>query len=205
MHNQEIQSIYQDLEPFRYLLCVDLEATCDEIQEGDHSRALVVKPSEMETIEIGLVVIDLHRKQKTKSFQSFVRPHLHPVLTPFCKQLTTIAQRDIDSAPSFTDAMQRLRDFISAYDDVAWASWGSYDAVQIQRDGAINQCSAILESIPHFNVKNWVEYDSGQRPSGLKPCIEKLGIVWDGTYHRGIDDAKNVASLVLQLLDSSTQ
>lgn len=205
MPTRVMQSIYHDLKRFRYLLCVDLEATCDEIQVGDPSRALVVKPSEMETIEIGLVVIDLHKKQKTKSFQSFVRPHLHPVLTPFCKQLTTIAQRDIDSAPSFTDAMQRLRDFITAYDDVAWASWGSYDAVQIQRDGAINQCSAILESIPHFNVKNWVEYDSGQRPSGLKPCIEKLGIVWDGTYHRGIDDAKNVASVVLQLLDSSTQ
>ncbi|WP_240995677.1 3'-5' exonuclease, partial [Pseudomonas viridiflava] len=93
-------------------MCVDLEATCDEIQAGDHSRALVVKPGEMETIEIGLVVIDLHRKQKTKSFQSFVRPHLYPVLTPFCKKLTTIAQRDIDSAPSFNDAMQRLRDFI---------------------------------------------------------------------------------------------
>jgi inhibitor of KinA sporulation pathway (predicted exonuclease) len=111
----------------------------------------------METIELGLVVVDLHEHRVVDSFQSFVRPRLHPLLTPFCKQLTTIDQSAIDSAPGFVEAMQRLSDFSSGYADAAWVSWGKYDSTQLRRDGTINQARCILESVPHFNVKDWFE------------------------------------------------
>lgn len=148
MPNQKPQNIHLSLSQYRYLYCVDLEATCDDLMPGEPSRGLVVTPEEMETIEFGLVVIDQRERRVVGRFQSFVRPRLHPQLTPFCRQLTTIEQCDIDSAPGFLDAMQRLNNFASGYAGAAWLSWGKYDATQIHRDGAINQTSSLLESIP---------------------------------------------------------
>lgn len=55
LHLQSIQNL---IAPYRYLYCVDLEATCDEIDESESARKLIVAPDQMETIEIGLVVID---------------------------------------------------------------------------------------------------------------------------------------------------
>lgn len=42
----------------------------------------------METIEIGLVVIDLESLEIVDEFQRFVRPQIHATLTDFCKKLT---------------------------------------------------------------------------------------------------------------------
>ncbi|VVO97566.1 hypothetical protein PS903_02614 [Pseudomonas fluorescens] len=55
----DLQAIQNLLAPYRYLYCVDLEATCDEVGESESPRPLAVVPDQMETIEIGLVVIDL--------------------------------------------------------------------------------------------------------------------------------------------------
>lgn len=190
---------------YRYLLCVDVEATCDELSMEEPTRALVVTPDKMETIELGLVVVDQQERQVVDSFQSFIRPRLHRTLTPFCKQLTTIGQRDIDAAQGFIDVMARLSVFADRYDDSAWLSWGNYDATQIRRDGHINGITSILDTMTHFNVKDWFEKVHGQRPGSLKSCVERLGIEWVGTYHRGIDDARNVAAIVLHLLEGSAR
>ena len=56
LHLQAIQNL---LAPYRYLHCVDLEATCDQAGEPESPRPLAVVPDQMETIEIGLMVIDL--------------------------------------------------------------------------------------------------------------------------------------------------
>ncbi|WP_225441907.1 exonuclease domain-containing protein [Pseudomonas umsongensis] len=85
-HLQAIQNL---LAPYRYLYCVDLEATCDDIGGNESQRSLVVVPDQMETIEIGLVVIDLESLEIVDEFQRFVRPQIIPTLTDFCKKLTS--------------------------------------------------------------------------------------------------------------------
>jgi 3'-5' exoribonuclease 1 len=71
LHLQSIQNL---LAPYRYLYCVDLEATCDDVGVNESPRSLVVVPDQMETIEIGLVVIDLESLEIIDEFQRFVRP-----------------------------------------------------------------------------------------------------------------------------------
>lgn len=80
LHLQSIQNL---LAPYRYLYCVDLEATCDEVGESESPRQLAVAPAQMETIEIGLVVIDLEALEIVDEFQRFVRPQINPILTRF--------------------------------------------------------------------------------------------------------------------------
>lgn len=195
-----LQAIHNLLAPYRYLFCVDLEATCDEVGENEYPRPLVVVPDQMETIEIGLVVIDLESLEIVDEFQRFARPQINPILTDFCKKLTSIQQADVDGALTYQDVGDELRTFAASYPSAAWASWGDYDARQLERDAAFAECPSLLESLPHFNARKWHAGLYDDRPKSLKQTVESLGLVWLGTYHRGIDDARNVASIIQEIL-----
>lgn len=197
LHLQTIQNL---LASYRYLYCVDLEATCDEVDESESPRSLAVFPDQMETIEIGLVVIDLETLEVVDEFQRFVRPQINPVLTDFCKQLTSIQQADVDGAGIYVEVGQELGAFIARYPNAAWASWGDYDARQLERDAGLAGCPSLLEGLPHFNARKWHAGLYDDRPRSLKQTVESLGLVWRGTYHRGIDDARNVASIAKEML-----
>ena len=71
-----------------YYLVIDVETTC--CAHNSFPR------SEMEIIEIGAVLCDRHF-QPLNFFQSFVRPVVHPSLTDFCRELTSIRQKDVPS------------------------------------------------------------------------------------------------------------
>ena len=140
-HLQAIQNL---LAPYRYLYCVDLEATCDELEESESARKLVVVPDQMETIEIGLVVIDLESLEIVDEFQRFVRPQINPTLTDFCKKLTSIQQADVDGARTYQEVGEELRTFAGRYPNAAWVSWGDYDARQLERDAGFAGCRSML-------------------------------------------------------------
>lgn len=197
LHLQSIQNL---LAPYLYLYCVDLEATCDEVGESESPRPLTVLPDQMETIEIGLVVIDLESLEIVSEFQRFVRPLINPTLTDFCKELTSIQQTDVDSSGTYVEVGQELGAFIARYPNAAWASWGDYDARQLERDAVFAACPSLLEGLPHFNARKWHAGLYDNRPKGLKQTVESMNLVWQGNYHRGIDDARNVASIVKEIL-----
>lgn len=196
-HLQAIQNL---LAPYRYLYCVDLEATCDEVDESESARKLVVVPDQMETIEIGLVLIDLETLEIVDEFQRFVRPQINPTLTEFCKKLTSIQQPDVDGARTYREVGDELRMFAASYPNAAWASWGDYDARQLERDSGFAACPSMLEGVPHFNARKWHAGLYDDRPKSLKQTVESLGLEWQGIYHRGIDDASNVASIIKEML-----
>ena len=195
-----LQAIKNLLAPHRYLYCVDLEATCDEVEDSEQLRPLAVPPDQMETIEVGLVVIDLETFEIVDEFQRFVRPQINPILTAFCKKLTSIRQEDVDSARSYVEVGQELGALIARYPNAAWASWGDYDARQLERDAGFAACPSLLEGLTHFNAWKWHAGLYDNRPKSLKQTVESLGLIWMGTYHRGIDDARNVAAIVKEML-----
>ncbi|GID06840.1 3'-5' exonuclease [Pseudomonas sp. 008] len=195
-----LHAIHNLLAPYRYLYCVDLEATCDEVGESEAPRPLSVVPDQMETIEIGLVVVDLETLEIVDEFQRFVRPQIHPTLTSFCMKLTSIQQTDVDSARTYVEVGQELGAFISRYPNAAWASWGDYDARQLERDAGFAACPSLLAGLQHFNVRKWHKGQYDDQPKSLKQTAESLGLVWQDTYHRGIDDARNVASIIKEML-----
>lgn len=73
--------------PQTNILVIDLEATCS----NDGS----ISGSNMEIIEIGACWVNPQGKI-IDTFQSFVRPVVNIILTPFCTQLTTIKQDQVD-------------------------------------------------------------------------------------------------------------
>lgn len=168
------------------ILVVDLEATCDENA-----------PSfDMECIEIGAVwtadgsVLDC--------FQAFVRPVVHPRLTPFCSALTGIRQADVDSAPTFPSVADALRAFVARYQQpgATWASWGAWDSRQLEKDSARHGVGPPI-GLPHVNAKGlFAKTRKLGKEVGMAKACELAGLQLEGTHHRALDDALNVARLL---------
>ncbi|MEE4677700.1 3'-5' exonuclease [Pseudomonas alliivorans] len=191
------------IKSFDFMFCVDVEATCDEIVESETFRSLLVTPDEMETIEIGLVVIDLRSLKILEVFQSYVRPVIHPILTPFCMELTTIKQGDIDRARIFPEVAMEITYLQKKYPNAVWGSWGHYDFDQLQADSIRAGCTPVLSETAYLDVERLYCELFSNTSAALRPAVESLGLSWKGQYHRGVDDAKNLAEMIKSILDIS--
>jgi inhibitor of KinA sporulation pathway (predicted exonuclease) len=171
---------------FPFLLVVDLEATCDD--QG------AVPKHEMETIEIGAVVVERESLEPVDEFATFVQPVRHPVLTEFCTKLTSIRQRDVENAPLFAEAIEQLTRFIGGR-RVLFSSWGQYDKNQLAHDAGHHRVELRLRH--HLNLKVEFSAKAGTtKKFGLGQALEHVGLTFEGTAHRGIDDARNIVRLL---------
>lgn len=168
----------------RPYLVIDLEATCDR---SGFPR------DEMEIIEIGAVLVDPKTLLPTDEFQTFVRPILHTRLTPFCTELTSIAQSDVDGAPGFPEAIEALRSWLPG--PVRFGSWGYYDKRQLEQDARLHWVKLPFGK-GHLNIKQQFADRLKTRPMGMARALKRVGIELEGTHHRGIDDARNIAKLL---------
>jgi inhibitor of KinA sporulation pathway (predicted exonuclease) len=172
-------------EPTINYLVVDLEATCDDLH--------ALPREETEIIEIGAVLVDGATLEPLDEFQAFVRPVVHPRLTPFCTRLTTITQADVVRAPTFRFVAPRL----SAFGQGAlFCSWGGYDKNQLERDARRAGIRSPLGP-RHLNLKEAFARAAGeQRQLGNQTAMRRVGLTPSGTHHRGIDDARNITRLL---------
>lgn len=125
-----------------------------------------------------------------------MRPVRNPRLTPFCTQLTSIEQADVDDAHGFVETVGQFREWLRPYRLTAWGSWGNYDRRQIQQDCDFHGIPFPIED-KHFNLKERFAERAGlSRPTGLGKALEIAGFQFLGTPHRAIDDARNIARLM---------
>lgn len=194
--------------------CIDFECTC--WPKGEHSR------EEMEVIEIGAVSLD-SQGQVLGEFQSFIRPHLYPILSEFCTKLTGLTQEQINTAPKFSEAylefvawLAEIRDNLSKRNSAEWTStlpffqetrrlpsnitmvsWGQFDWTQLGRE-----CRRLYAPLPfstHINLKVFFKemYNIKRSASGLYRTASRFGIYpQEGMLHRGLNDAKMVAQIL---------
>ncbi len=171
---------------------VDLEATC-WASERPRPR------SQMEIIEIGAVRLD-ESLEVADEFGSFVRPMVHPELSEFCIGLTSITQTDVDGADRFSEVFARFLEWIGNGPH-SLCSWGLFDVSQFQLDC---RRSGLLFpewfETKHINVKGEFAAWRGVKRCGMAEALDHLGMPLVGTHHRGIDDARNIARIVQQML-----
>jgi 3'-5' exoribonuclease 1 len=167
------------------LIVVDVEATCD-----DGGR---IQPHEMEIIEIGAVKVRLEDGEILSTFRSFVRPQNQPMLSDFCKQLTGIRQREIDSAAFFTEVLKAFQSWLN-HPFWTWASWGDFDRTLLERELERAEEDPIFAE--HMNLKAIAKECWDLKKTGMKEALGHLGLAPIGTHHRALDDAKSVAQLV---------
>ncbi|MCB9753767.1 MAG: exonuclease domain-containing protein [Myxococcales bacterium] len=169
-------------------LIIDLEATCD--------NGGLVPRDEMEIIEIGGVLVDHETLEPIDEFASFVRPVRRRTLTPFCVELTSITQAQVDAAPRFPAVMRELADFVARHGYPLFCSWGGYDQKQLRQDARYHRVAAPLGP-RHLNLKQAFSERLGTRKRfGMEAALRRVGVELLGTHHRGIDDARNIARLL---------
>jgi len=176
----------------KHWLVIDLEATTDL---GGWTT------EEMEIIEIGAVLVD-EQGRELDHFQHFVQPSRRPQLTAFCRELTHISQADVDGAPTLKQLQPSFEAWLQQHLPglQGWLSWGNYDRQQFEVEWRRQQIASCLATLPHFNLKKLFnrQFKSrvGRKQVGLNKALELSGLMFRGTQHRGIDDARNIARLL---------
>lgn len=172
----------------RYLI-VDLEATC-WLNNRDNTK--------METIEIGALMLPESLELPAPEYQRFVRPFTHPILSDFCTQLTTITQVEVDSANYFNVVFPEFVEWIGA-EPFTFCSWGDYDYKQLKLDASRWNVDFPAAFDQRLNLKRVFKQIHHQR-IGMADALKFLNIPLEGTHHRGIDDARNIARIAQYLL-----
>lgn len=172
-------------------IILDLEATC---WEGyDKSRN--------ETIEIGAVLVN-DKKEIVSEFVQFIKPLKHPILSDFCKTLTTIQQEDVDNAPYFSEAIETFKSWFGYPNEkYILCSWGFYDRKQFESDCSVHGIDdSWVEN--HISLKHqYGKIKNLRRAIGMKNALLNEKLELDGTHHRGIDDARNIAKIFIKYFD----
>lgn len=175
------------------ILVVDVESTCwnTKQEQGDNDN---------EIIEIGITTLNLDKSMRYTlgDTESILVKPFGPI-SEFCTQLTTITPEMVNGAPRFGDALNYLKNKYNSKEKT-WASWGDYDRLQFER-----QCKTSIYSYPfsstHLNVKNLWAIMHRHKPCGMMEALEYMGFNHTGTHHRGSDDSRNIAYLLMNLLN----
>jgi inhibitor of KinA sporulation pathway (predicted exonuclease) len=177
-----------DLTQYDYYLVLDLEATCCDQD--------TIKRHQMEIIEIGAVMVAAQDLTVLDEFQTFIKPIRYPVLTEFCKSLTSITQEQVDQAPGYVEAIALLKQWLSNYPNAVFGSWGDYDRNQFKQDSKFHNIPFPI-AYPHVNLKQLFSEAQGlSKRYGMAEALQLAGIELEGTHHRGIDDARNITKLL---------
>lgn len=173
------------------IVVIDIEATCwnGSVPEGMAS----------DIIEFGICLLDVSTGEISDNRGILVKPERSEI-SPFCTELTTITPELIaEQGISFKEACAIIRkEYIGQ--SRAWASFGAYDFKQIQR-----QCADLGVGYPlspsHINVKTLFALKNKLgHEVGMDGALKYLKLELEGTHHRGVDDAKNIAKILRTLL-----
>ncbi len=177
---------------FMRFIIFDLEATC---WKNEHF------PDKMETIEIGAVALD-ENGAIGDEFGCFVRPVLHPKLSDFCRDLTSITQQDVAGAQTFAPAFARFVEWAqTGGEPLTLVSWGDFDPRQLQLDCARAGVEYPASFARHVNIKQRFALARNIKPVGMARALKMLQIPLAGTHHRGIDDARNIAAIAQTMME----
>src|SRR5262249_6181984 len=122
-----------------------------------------------------------------------------PELSAFCKELTSIRQSDVDGAETFWSVFHDFLNWIGSAPFVL-CSWGAYDLNQFRIDCRRHGIAVPDSFERHINLKKEFARLYVVRPCGMDAALQRAGLRLDGTHHRGIDDARNIAKLAQLIL-----
>ncbi|HLP71805.1 MAG TPA: 3'-5' exonuclease [Bacteroidales bacterium] len=172
-------------------IIVDLEATCWEDSDS---------LEKMEMIEIGAVLMGGDPLRQYAEKDIFVKPAINPELSIFCMTLTNIRQHWIDEADTYPEAFREFIEWIGT-EHFKLCSWGEFDFDLFNLENQRHSTRFPENFSGHINLKTLFAEAFNSKPGiGLKAAMRKLGITFHGTPHRGIDDARNIATLAERVL-----
>ena len=137
----------------------------------------------MEIIEVGAVAVNSTDGQIESEFQSFVRPVRNPILTDFCRELTSISQVDVDAADDYPTTMQPFREWLSTLGHYDFCSWGYYDRKQFEQDSQFHSVAYPFTG-EHRNIKiEFSEAIGSRKKMGVGGALKHLGFEFEAVSY----------------------
>jgi inhibitor of KinA sporulation pathway (predicted exonuclease) len=175
------------------ILVIDVEATCWEDKPPNK-----FPQNRNEIIEIGLTRIDIKQQDIVETRSILVKPPTTQI-NEFCTKLTTLTPAMVEKhGVSFKQAINILDEEYKASRNI-FASWGDYDRKSFEKNCAWNNVNYPFGNL-HLNVKALFNAHFGHG-GNMAVCYEEVfGRKPEGTHHRGDDDSKNIAKILLELM-----
>lgn len=173
---------------YDFMMIVDIEHTCTH--DGS------IPPEEREIIEFGAVVVDIKSLEIIDEFSALVKPQRHPNISNFCSQLTGITQSELDNSNNFKTVFSNFLNWYPKTSKVLFATWGSYDLVQINIDCKFHNLPLFSPDAVLNLKKTFKAVKKLKRPVGLKKALELCQFQYNGNHHRALDDARNTVQLL---------
>jgi inhibitor of KinA sporulation pathway (predicted exonuclease) len=181
------------------IVVVDIETTC--WSKGQIPKLEDGRDTKSEIIEIGICLLDINTKEISMSRGYIVKPE-NTTISPFCQNLTTLKQENVDKGQSLISAVLNIMDIYMSPRRV-WASYGFFEKDHISREcyeKNINNRKFPF-SQRHINVKTLFAVKHKLTTEiGLIRALEMINMEPIGTLRRGIDDAVNVARILTTLV-----
>lgn len=191
---QDVPPEFQ-LQEFQYFVVIDFEATCDKDKN----------PHPQEIIEFPSVLVNSFTGQLEACFQTYVKPAYHQLLTDFCKELTGIQQTQVDRGVSLSEALlmhdKWLEDKGIKHQNFAVVTWSNWDCrVMLDSECRFKGIQKPAYFNKWINLKVPFQEVFGGIRCNLKDAVQLAGLSWEGRAHCGLDDARNTARLLSQLM-----
>ncbi|KAM4096417.1 hypothetical protein ACJW30_08G103600 [Castanea mollissima] len=194
MSSQGYQPGFQ-FQEFQYFVVIDFEATCDK-EKYPHPQEIIEFPS---------VIVNSMTGQLEDCFQIYVRPTCNQLLSDFCKELTGIQQAQVDKGVLLSEALLLHDKWLEGkgikHANFAVVTWSNWDCqVMLESECRLKR----IRKPPYFN--RWINLRVpfhevfGAVKCNLKEAVQLAGLVWEGRAHCGLDDAKNTARLLANLM-----
>lgn len=197
--------------PYKYLLCVDFEATCWDIPTFNKRKV-------QEIIEFPAVLINLETGEIEKEFQRYVRPTELSELSDYCINLTGISQETVNNGALIQDVLDEFRKWVKEVvkekdlilpkmkksnldGNCALVTWTNWDfLIQLR-----NECNRKQLRKPSF-FNNWIDLKEiymerfpRKEQFSFSEALANSGLEFVGRPHSGLDDARMTALLAHKL------
>lgn len=188
---------------YDFYCVVDFECTCDAVNVHPH-----------EIIEFPGIFVNAHTLEVQFEFHSFVRPTERPTLSSFCKDLTGVEQDAVDAAKPLDHVLRDFEHFciarrlaptrkvprgVRSFCIVTDGPWDvrKFLAPECQRKrivGARTTWHRVVDVRRLFRGHFNIQY------GGIVDMLERVGLIFQGREHCGLDDSRNIARLLTVLL-----
>lgn len=182
------------LQSHDYMMILDVEHTCTE--DGS------IPPDEREIIELGAVIVDLKSIKIIDEFSSLIKPQRHPKISNFCSQLTGITQSELDDSDNFETVFSNFLNWYPITSKVLFATWGSYDLVQINIDCKFHNLERFSPNAVLNLKKAFKNVNKLKKPVGLAKALVLCQREYEGSHHRALDDATNTVKLLPSIFNT---
>lgn len=142
------------------------------------------------------------------SFHQYVKPKIGVKLSSFCTKLTGIKQEDVNKAQSFLEVLRQFEVWLYTqlctrnYETMAIATDCSWDMSHFfLRSCLVNNIRYPKYALQWINVRRAFAGYYKEKHYNLKDMLKYLGMSFQGRLHSGHDDAKNLALIVIRMLE----